>query len=91
MSSYTAVPQPLSPDSREFQFRKRLYKMLMRSGFGDIVRSDGTVIKRTLGRDFDELVRFALDNRLDNERSATIYRLYAVHKHREIVRVYGAI
>ena len=58
----------------------------MRTGFGDIVRSDGTVIRRKLGSDFDEMVQFAMFNRLDNERSTEIYRLYAVHKHHTIIR-----
>lgn len=68
-----------SPENRarRRRFTARLDRMLIRGGFGSTVRSDGTVIERTYN--INPLVQFAMDFRLDNERSHRIYELYARH------------
>lgn len=71
-------------EQRRAKFRSELDAMLQRSGFGSVVRPDGSILERHY--DVNKLVDFAMIHRLDNESPETIYELYTVNKFNSVTQ-----
>ena len=79
--------ESLAQRARRNTLRERIERMLRRTGFGDIRRQNGEIIRRApAAAEVERLVQFAMDNHLDNERSTRMYELYAEARRREIER-----